>query len=60
MTQLSTPNDAYVVLRSIEKSDEKYLYLSSDAAGEMKLKTSLVDIPGNPEVDPALLFRVVN
>jgi hypothetical protein len=39
------------------------LYLSSDRAGEMKLKHWNSPIPGPPvttdEVDPALLFRLV-
>ncbi len=47
------------------KSNEKEekLYLSSDGAGNMKLKVWNAPIPGPPgtteQVDPALLFRMV-
>ena len=57
--QLWYPNSAYVVLRTNgnETANNKFLYLSSDAAGKMKLKAS-GDVH-TPEVEPALLFRVV-
>ena len=55
--QLWYPNSAYVVLRSIVTVGLKFLYLSSDAAGKMKLKAS--GSVHTPEIEPALLFRVV-
>ena len=54
--QCWNPNSAYVVLRTNGNETAK-LYLSSDAAGKMKLKAS--EDEHTPEIEPALLFRVV-
>ncbi|XP_028397507.1 uncharacterized protein LOC114521312 isoform X4 [Dendronephthya gigantea] len=61
--QLFQPNSAFCVLQSNKKQGTDDLYLSSDGAGNMKLKVWNKPIPPPPdttaEVDPALLFRVV-
>jgi hypothetical protein len=65
-----TPNQPYVVLESnrpktntTTTDGEVNLFLSSDGSGKMQLKEWNNPIPGpprtTPEVDPALLFRVV-
>ncbi|XP_028397685.1 uncharacterized protein LOC114521430 isoform X2 [Dendronephthya gigantea] len=63
VTQLFQPNSAFCVLQSNKKQGTDDLYLSSDGAGNMKLKVWNKPIPGPPdttaEVDPALLFRAV-
>ena len=72
MKNLGTPNQPYVVLESNRPKTntttndgelEVNLFLSSDGAGKMQLKEWNNPIPGpprtTPEVDPALLFRVV-
>ena len=57
---LRSPNQPFVVLRSNKKLGDDDLYLSSDGAGEMKLKVPNQRIRRPAaEVDPALLFRVV-
>ena len=60
---LYSPNDSYIVLQAIVSEGEEPLYLSSNGAGDMKLKAWNSPIPDPPhttdEVDPALLFRVV-
>ena len=61
---LYSPNDSYVVVQSDQKNDDgNPLYLSSNGAGNMKLKVWNSPIPGPPhttdQVDPALLFRLV-
>ncbi|CAB4007474.1 Hypothetical predicted protein [Paramuricea clavata] len=57
---LRSPNQPFVVLRSNKKLGKDDLFLSSDGAGKMKLKVSNQRIRRRaPEVDPALLFRVV-
>jgi hypothetical protein len=57
------PNTPYVVLRSNKKLEDDDLFLSSDAAGNMQLKVWNKPVPDppntTPEVDPALLFRLV-
>ena len=62
-------NEPYYVLRSNKSTgtdaqgNELYLYLSSDGAGNMKMKLWNKPVPDPPgttgEVDPALLFRIV-
>jgi hypothetical protein len=60
---LRAPNDLYFVLQANVSSGGDDLYLSSNGAGNMKLKVWNSPIPGPPrtteEVDPALLFRLV-
>ena len=62
---LFDPNKPYFVLRSNTKStDNQWLYLSSNGAGDMRLKPWNLPAARDPpeasaEVDPALLFRVV-
>ena len=60
---LFSPNRPYIVLRSNKKQGEEHLYLSSDGAGNLRLKVWNKPIPLPPittaEVDPALLFRLV-
>ncbi len=60
--ELFQPNRPLIVLRSNKKLGNDDLYLSSDGAGNMRLK--VWNNSGEPpraeaEVDPALLFRVV-
>ena len=61
--ELLSPNQPCIVLQSVTKGEnEEPLYLSSDGAGNMKLKHgNLEDLDEKDlyEVDPALLFRVV-
>ena len=61
---LFNENEPYCVLRSNRKSTaNEWLYLSSNGAGDMRLKPWNKPVPEPPEasveVDPALLFRVV-
>jgi hypothetical protein len=61
--QFWSPNSPYVALRSDQQHGGHNLYLSSNGGGHMKLKRWNKPIPESPfttpEVDPALLFRVV-
>ena len=61
--ELWSPNRPYYVLRSNKKVGDDDLYLSSDEAGNLKLKVWNKPVPEPPhttaEVDPALLFRLV-
>ena len=65
ITKLWAPNDFLFVLEAYDSLSGKGsgLYLSSNGAGEMKLKEWNHPIPDPPgttyEVDPALLFRFV-
>jgi hypothetical protein len=59
--RLSSPNRPYVVLKSTTGDD---LYLSSDGAGTMKLKSWNLPEGRSPpgasgKIDPAFLFRLV-
>ncbi|CAB4012598.1 Hypothetical predicted protein [Paramuricea clavata] len=61
--QFWSPNTPYVALRSNQQHDGHNLFLSSNGAGYMKLKRWNKPVPESPfttpQVDPALLFRVV-
>ena len=63
--ELLSPNQPCVVLQSNKKDKNGPLYLSSDGAGNMKLKrgnlegVKYMDDKDLYDVDPALLFRVV-
>ena len=63
MIEFWSPNSPYVALRSNQQQDGHNLFLSSNGAGNMKLKRWNNPVPESPfttpEVDPALLFRVV-
>ena len=63
MIALCPPNDPYVVIESNKSNGNNKLYLSSDGAGNMKLRVWNAPIPGPPrtteEVNPAFLFRIV-
>ena len=64
LISLHSPNDSYVVVQAKKNAEnDPPLYLSSNGAGNMKLKAWKSPIPGPPrttdEVDPALSFRLV-